>query len=79
MTTLTILLQPFQTTSFQAREVALQSDLKAKSELAASLKEEIRNLKDEVDIMKKKLQVKLYINPWIFGIFLWYSNFIVCY
>ncbi|KAK3856227.1 hypothetical protein Pcinc_037436 [Petrolisthes cinctipes] len=50
--------EPGKTTSFQAREVALQSDLKAKSELAASLKEEIRNLKDEVDIMKKKLQEK---------------------
>ncbi|KAG0717391.1 Early endosome antigen 1 [Chionoecetes opilio] len=44
--------------SFQTRETTLHTDLKAKSELAASLKEEIRNLKDEVDLMKKKLQGK---------------------
>lgn len=48
---------PLQAGSFQTRENTLQSDLKSKSELASSLKEEIRNLKDEVDIMKKKLQV----------------------
>lgn len=49
-----------QASSFQAREIALQNDLKAKSELAAGLKEEMRNLKDEVDLMKKKLQVCIF-------------------
>ena len=46
----------FQCGNLKEREIALQSDLKAKSEFVSGLKEEIKNLKQEIDILKQQLQ-----------------------